>query len=58
MLGLMNLIENDRDLSEDKFRNYLSYMREITNQMEEFTRNLNKIYTKKKQRQKMNNPNG
>ena len=52
VLGLMNLIENDRDPSEDNFRNYLSYMREITNQLEEFTRDLNKVYTKKKAKAK------
>jgi len=58
MLGIMNLIDSEQKLSEEKLKEYSEYIKAVTKELEEFTINLNKIYSEKKQKiNRQNNRN-
>lgn len=48
MLGVVNLIDTEKDLSSEKLKEYSGFMKSIANEMEAFTRHLNQIYAEKK----------
>lgn len=50
ILGMINLIESEKELSYEKFMEYSDYLKIITNELEEFTQNLNKVYSEKKEK--------
>lgn len=50
MLGVTNLLELEKELSSEKIREYSGYITTITEELEEFTRELDKIYSEKKQK--------
>ncbi len=50
MLGLVDLIESEEELSSKKLIEYSGHIKTITTELDEFTRNLNEIYSEKKTR--------
>ncbi|WP_419210863.1 GAF domain-containing protein [Maribacter sp. X9] len=48
MLGITSLLESEEYLSTMKLKEYSNYMKIIVNELEQFTRNLNDIYHRKK----------
>ena len=49
LLGLSNLIESEENISNSKLKEYVGYVKNVSQEMDEYTRNLNKIYQKKKE---------
>lgn len=48
MLGITNLLESEDNLSQDKINEYSGYIQSISKELEEFTQELNKVYSEKK----------
>lgn len=50
ILGIVNLIELEQDLSPEDLKVYSSYIQTVSQELDTFTRELNDIYSKKKQK--------
>jgi len=48
MLGITNLIETEDDLSREKIIEYSGFIKSISKELDQFTRELNKVYSEKK----------
>lgn len=48
LLGLNSLIVDEKNLSKKKLLSYIGFIKEVSDEMEEFTRQLNDVYHKKK----------
>lgn len=48
LLGLNNLIESEKNISKSKMLEYVGYIKTVSKEMDEYTRNLNKIYQMKR----------
>ena len=50
MLGITNLIKAEENFSEEKFKEYSTYLETIADELNDFTRKLNDVYLEKKVR--------
>lgn len=50
MLGITNLLESDQELSIKKLKKYSGYIKTVANELDKFTRKLNKVYSEKKKK--------
>ena len=48
ILGITNLLETEQELSSEKLKEYSGYIKTVSEELEEFTRKLNEVYSEKK----------
>src|SRR5688500_17722426 len=49
LLGLNDLIDSEKNISKSKLMEYVGYIKKVSQEMDEYTRSLNKIYQKKRE---------
>lgn len=57
MLGIINLFESEDNLSQEEIMQYSGYIKSISKELDEFTQELNHVYSKKKAKITSHNKN-